>query len=154
MVDHPFTPNMRFNEDPDWLLHAIKDTHEQLAFVREPLAIFHTDQSRARLSVNRKSGWMETRRWIVESREMFTPRARSYILVTICLRSCVESDTGIREYFSLLGDCGKYGVLTPAVLWFFLRTAFLFPALKRWAPKGLITKLAEWCRSGWAASRE
>ena len=153
MTDHPFTPDMRFNEDPDWLLHSIHDTSEQLAFVREPLAIFHTDDSRARLSVNRKSGWKETRRWIVEGKDIFTRKARSYILVTICLRSCVESESGIGDYFSLLKDCWKFGVVTPTVLWFFFRTAFLFPALKRWAPRGLITTLAKWGRSSWAGSR-
>ena len=153
MLQHPFTPDMRINEDPDWLLHAIHDTHEQLAFVREPLATFHTDESRSRLSVNRKSGWEETRQWIVEGGNLFTPRARSYILVTICLRSCVESNAGVREYFSLLGDCWRYGTITPTVLWFFFRTAFLFPALKRWAPRGLISTFAKWARSSWAGSQ-
>lgn len=153
MIDHPFTPDMRFNEDPDWLLHAIRDTNEQLVFVRAPLAIFHTDESRVRLSVNKSSGWKTTRQWILDGKGLFTPRARSYILVTICLRSCVESDAGIRDYFSLLGDCWRYGVITPGVLWFFLRTAFLFPALKRGAPRRLITTLARWGGSSWAGSR-
>jgi len=153
MLDHPFTPDMRINEDPDWLLHAIHNTNEQLAFVREPLAIFHTDENRNRLSANRKSAWKETRQWIVEGKDIFTPKARSFILVTICLRACVESESGIRDYFSLLRDCWRYGVVTPKVLWFFFRTAFLFPALKRWAPRGLISTLAKWGRSSWAGSR-
>jgi glycosyltransferase involved in cell wall biosynthesis len=150
MIEHPFTPDMRINEDPDWLLHAIHDTNEQLAFVREPLAIFHTDENRARLSANRKSAWKETRQWIVEGKDIFTRRASSYILVTICLRACVESESGIRNYFSILGDCWRYGVVTPTVLWFFFRTAFLFPALKRWAPRGLIKTMAGWARSSWS----
>jgi len=153
MVDHPFTPDMRYNEDADWLLRAIHDTNEQLAFVREPLAIFHADENRTRLSANRKTAWKETRQWIVEGKDIFTPRARSCILVTICLRSCVESESGIRDYFSILGDCRRYGVITPIVLWFHFRTAFLFPLLKRWAPRGLITTVAKWARSSWVGSQ-
>lgn len=153
MLEHPFTPDMRINEDPDWLLHAIRDTGNQLAFVREPLAIFHTAENRTRLSANRQSAWKETRDWVVESKELFTPRARSYIFVTTCLRACVESNCGVRTYFSLLADCWKYGAVTPTVLWFFFRTAFLFPALKRWAPRGLIKSLARWAGSSWAGTR-
>ena len=152
LLDHLFTPGMRINEDPDWLLHAIHDTAGQLAFVYEPLAIFHAAENRTRLSANRKSAWLETRQWIVEGQGIFTPTARAYILVTICLRACVESDSGAGNYFSLLADCRRYGAITPAVLWFFFRTAFLFPALKRWAPRGLITRLAKWARSSWAGS--
>jgi len=153
MLDHPFTPDMRINEDPDWLLHAIHDPINQLAFVREPLAVFHTAESHTRLSVNRKMGWKEVRDWVVDGKDLFTPKARSYILVTHCLRACVESNCGIRVCFSLLGDCWRYGAITPGVLWFFFRTAFLFPAVKRWAPRALIATLAKWGRSSWAGTR-
>jgi len=153
MLEHPFTPDMRINEDPDWLLHAIHDTGNQLAFVHEPLAIFHTAEDRPRLSAKRKLGWKESRDWVVDSRDLFTPRARSYILVTTCLRAVVEWNCGIRTYFSLLADCWRYGVITPTILWFFFRTAFLFPALKRWAPRGLIKTLAKRAGSSWAGTR-
>jgi glycosyltransferase involved in cell wall biosynthesis len=150
MIDHPFTPDMRLNEDPDWLLRAVHDTNQQLAFVREPLAIFHTDDRRARLSIDHASGWRITRQWIIANKHIFTPRAVSFILVTICLRSCVESDSRIGDYFSILGDSCRFGVITPAILWFFFRTAFLFPALKRYAPRSPIRILAKWARSSWA----
>jgi len=152
MVDHPFTPDMLFNEDPDWLLRVVHDTDQQLVFVREPLTIFHAEERRGRLSVSRTSGWNTTRQWIIERQHIFTPRARSFLLVTICLRSCVESNSRIRDYVSILGDCYEYGVVTPKVLWLFVRTAFLFPALKHWAPTGLTTTLAKWARSSWAGS--
>jgi glycosyltransferase involved in cell wall biosynthesis len=153
MIEHPFTPDMRFNEDADWLLHTIHDTNEQLVFVREPLAIFHADENRARLSVRQASAWKMTRQWILQDKHIFTPRARSFILVTICLRSCVESESGIRNCLSILGDCWRCGVVTPTVLWLFLRTAFVFPALRRWAPRKLTMTLAKWSGSSWEGSK-
>jgi glycosyltransferase involved in cell wall biosynthesis len=82
-----FDPSLSHHHDWDWALRA--STVATLAFCAEPLAVWHVDHDRRRLSMG--ADWQNSLEWARSSRDLFTARAYAgFLLVnvyTIALRA-------------------------------------------------------------------
>ena len=79
------------HEGSDWLLRAIREPGAGVEFVptREPLAIFHGEESRERMS--NASDWRASLAWADASRDLLTPRAHAAFVLT---RASLEARRG------------------------------------------------------------
>jgi glycosyltransferase involved in cell wall biosynthesis len=140
MLEVPFDPSVRMNDDSDWLLQAIHDTDAQLHILHEPLAIYHSEASRLRMGTDPKEleAGAISRKWAMRRRSMFTRKALSYFFVTLCLPAAVRGKLGVKTYADILSDCWRYGSISLAVLWFSFRAVFLFPLIYAVTNKSMI----------------
>jgi glycosyltransferase involved in cell wall biosynthesis len=85
LLAHPFTSDLKKNQDTDWLLRFFPADPAHSAFVDEPLAIFHREPNLQRISTTRN--WRQTYDWATVNRGLFTSRSFAYLLMTECCRS-------------------------------------------------------------------
>lgn len=135
----PFDPALPRHGDLDWALRATADPEAGLSFVpgREPLATWHADRSRTRVS-NRQD-WAFSRAWIERRRAEVTARAYASFLLTSVAAKAVRQ--GCRRALpGLARDAFSRGTPEPMALLVFAATAVLprgwREALSHWATRG------------------
>ena len=94
--------------DYDWLLRALREPDAALECVEhsEPLAVYHRDESRSRLS--NSADWQYLRSWIQDNQELVTPRARAGFLLTQASLTAARARDK-RAFFLLLSDAFRAG---------------------------------------------
>jgi glycosyltransferase involved in cell wall biosynthesis len=95
-----FTSKLKRNQDVDWMLRAMAVRDATLAVVPEPLVIFHESGSTGRVS--KKADWRFQFEWLERNRALFTRRAYSYFVATVCIEDAVRQRSGIGAYSGLL----------------------------------------------------
>jgi GT2 family glycosyltransferase len=126
------------HEDLDWVLRASGDPRVGFEFVphREPLAIWHGEGSRPRISTQPDSGF--SRRWIEHRRAEVTPRAYASFLLTWVAANAVREGRR-RNLPAIAREAFRFGAPTPSVLLLFLGIGALpcrpRESLGRWATK-------------------
>jgi glycosyltransferase involved in cell wall biosynthesis len=139
----PFTPGLIIHNDYDWLLRACRVDGACVQFVetKEPLAIWHIEENRPRLS--NKTDWQYALSWIRDNRELVTQRAyASFVLTEVVMRAAGARDW--RAFVPLLQDAYKNGkpsfndLISYFGVWFIprepaRRIALLFDRLRRGA---------------------
>lgn len=87
LLDVPFTPGLKVNQDTDWILRAAKIPGFVVAFVDEALAVFYNEPKRARIGSSAAKGkidWTYSFDWAVQNRMLFTtPKAFAFFIVTV-----------------------------------------------------------------------
>ncbi|MFL5627867.1 MAG: glycosyltransferase family 2 protein [Ktedonobacteraceae bacterium] len=131
MLEVPFTKGLQRNQDTDWLLRASNKKDLTIAVLTDVLSIFYNDTDRVRIS--KTNDWRYSLEWAINNREIFTPKALSYFIATISTHNAAKLGEPSTVLWSLLANCRQYGRLTPGVLWFFARNAFLFPWARRFS---------------------
>lgn len=116
------------HEGSDWLLRALREpgTGVELAATPEPLAVFHGEESRERMS--NASDWRASLAWAAANRALLTPRAYAgFVLVRASLEARRGRDW--RAAWRLLGTAFGDGrptaacVLAFALIWLVPRRA-------------------------------
>jgi glycosyltransferase involved in cell wall biosynthesis len=80
VIQIPFTPGLRRNMEADWLLHVARVPGIAVAFVFEPLAIWHIEADYPR--IGDWQDWEYVIRWAQARRELFTARAFAGFMLT------------------------------------------------------------------------
>lgn len=89
----PFTDGLRRHVDPDWALRAVREPNVGLIFpdTREPLAIWHIEQGRTRVSTG--GDWRTSLEWVRERRGLFTREAYAgFICKTVSARAAASRE--------------------------------------------------------------
>jgi glycosyltransferase involved in cell wall biosynthesis len=113
-ISMPFTRGLRKNQDTDWLLRAFAGCSGRSVFISEPLAIFHRQPGLPRVSTTRD--WEHTFRWAERNSNLFTCRAKSFILMTECARSANRQGCGIKTLMLLWSKCSPSARRSPRLL--------------------------------------
>jgi glycosyltransferase involved in cell wall biosynthesis len=95
-----FTSKLKRNQDVDWMLRAMAVKDAVLAIVPEPLVIFHETGKTGRVS--KKADWRFQFEWLERNRELFSRKAYSFFVATVCLEDAVRQRAGAAAYATLL----------------------------------------------------
>jgi glycosyltransferase involved in cell wall biosynthesis len=117
LLDVPFTKGLKCLQDMDWVLRALQHPATQVRFVPEPLAIFHNDVGRDRVTKN--VNWKYSYDWAMRNRTIFSPKGLAFFIVVFCINPAARQDVELRVLLSMLRDCRRFGRLTPKLLWLF-----------------------------------
>jgi glycosyltransferase involved in cell wall biosynthesis len=128
LLEVPFTPGLRRNQDADWLLRAVPASGQPIHVVPRTLGIFHNEKAPGRINSN--LDWRYSHDWAVRNRSLFTRKAIAFYFATYCLHTAMRQNAGLWAAGRLFLSCFAYGHLSPKVLWFFLRHAFLTPVIQ------------------------
>jgi glycosyltransferase involved in cell wall biosynthesis len=111
----PFRHRRLPHEGSDWLLRALKrpGTGLELAATRAPLAVFHGEETRERMS--NATDWRASLAWAADNRDLLTPRAYAGFVLT---RASLEARRGRdwRASLRLVGEAFRGGRPTIACL--------------------------------------
>jgi glycosyltransferase involved in cell wall biosynthesis len=127
LLEVPFTRGQKLLQDLDWLLHAYNHPAMRVAFVEEPLTIFHNDSGRQR--VTKKIDWDYSFHWAMRNRHLFTRKAFGFFVAIYCINPAAQQRapwSALRPLFAammrdgrptpkLLGLCFLYTVVYPTV---------------------------------------
>jgi hypothetical protein len=75
----PFTEGLSRHQDWDWLIRVTSHPGVEVAFVWEPLVVWHLEESRS--SMSRSTDPTPSMAW-VETNEFITPKAKAYFIAT------------------------------------------------------------------------
>lgn len=95
-----FTSKLKRNQDVDWMLRAMAVKDATFAIVPEPLVIFHESGNAGRVS--KKADWRFQFEWLERNQALFTRRAYSYFVATVCIEDAVRQRSGAGAYSDLL----------------------------------------------------
>lgn len=95
-----FTSKLKRNQDVDWMLRAMAVKNATFAIVPEPLIIFHESGNAGRVS--KKADWRFQFEWLERNRALFTRRAYSFFIATVCIEDAVRQRAGAGAYSRLL----------------------------------------------------
>jgi glycosyltransferase involved in cell wall biosynthesis len=110
----PFASGMRRYVDLDWLLRAAQVPGFGVEFVwDEPLAIWHMEESRARIS-NGADG-QYTLDWAREHRTLFTPRAYASFVLWLGSASAARGRDA-NAFWGLISEARRHGRVRPVDL--------------------------------------
>lgn len=91
----PFQAGLKKHQDWDWVLRATAEG-AQIAFLKQPLAIWNLDEGRARVSS--ENSWRVSMEWIRSSRNRVTPRAyASFIATYVAPQAAASSSASFLE---------------------------------------------------------
>jgi glycosyltransferase involved in cell wall biosynthesis len=135
LLEVPFRKGLKRNQDTDWVLQALRLPNVSLALVEEPLTIFHNEKKRKRVTSG--SEWQMCRDWAIDNRELFTRHALSTYLAILPMNLAAQEGVAWGAMRSLLGDCRRYGSLSPKILWLFTLYGILYPYLRRIMAPGI-----------------
>jgi glycosyltransferase involved in cell wall biosynthesis len=110
----PFRKGLKLLQDLDWLLRGYPELQMRVVFVAKPLAIFHNDYSRQR--VTKRIDWQYSRQWAMLNRHLFTAKSLGFFLVIFCLNPAAQQAVPWPELKGLLHDVRSYGKLTPKLI--------------------------------------
>jgi glycosyltransferase involved in cell wall biosynthesis len=104
----PFDSSLRDNDDLDWVLRASATEGAGVEFVPtgEPLAIWHLDEDRSRMS--HTTDWRDSLAWIRRCRHLVTPRAYAAFILT-WMGSDEARQRQWRAFWPLLREAFRHG---------------------------------------------
>lgn len=108
VADVPFRKGLLKHVDPDWLLRAVAGAGVGIQFAAgaEPLAVWHIEERRSRISND--VGWQYSLEWIRGNRHLVTRRAYAGFLLTVAsLAASRERDW--RGFTTLLREASRHG---------------------------------------------
>jgi glycosyltransferase involved in cell wall biosynthesis len=114
LLNVPFKRGQKLLQDLDWLLRGYPELQGRVVFVGKPLAIFHNDYSRQR--VTKRIDWQYSHQWALLNRHLFTAKSLGFFLVIFCLNPAAQQAAPWPELKSLLHDVRSYGKLTPKLI--------------------------------------
>jgi len=102
----PFRKGLKRFQDTDWLLRAGAHPRARIEVIAEPLVTYYMDSQQA---VSRKPDWEYLYNWAQENRPLFTRRAYSFFLATVCVPRAAKQREPIRVFLKLLKECAFSG---------------------------------------------
>jgi glycosyltransferase involved in cell wall biosynthesis len=107
MLDCPFTPGLKRNQDVDWLLRAMKHPQARFQIVWEPLAVFNCLPDPRRVS--KSADWRFHLNWTLENRQLFTPKSLTCFLATVCMEDAARQQNRVVALPRILNAIWRYG---------------------------------------------
>ncbi|MFL6306060.1 MAG: glycosyltransferase family 2 protein [Candidatus Sulfotelmatobacter sp.] len=123
-----FTSKLKRNQDVDWMLRAMAVKGATLVIVPEPLIVFHETGKIGRVS--KKADWRFQFEWLERNRELFSRKAYSFFVATVCIEDAVRQRAGAVAYARLLRAFLFRGRPAPRSAFFFAYYA-LYPESMR-----------------------
>jgi glycosyltransferase involved in cell wall biosynthesis len=132
----PFTKGLKALQDLDWLLRAFEYGKTRYLSVEEPLAIFHNENSFARITSG--IGWKFCYEWGMTNIHRFTRKAFGFYLAIFCINRAMQQRATLREVMSLLRDIWRFGRLSTKLIFLCFLYVFVYPLIRRFAsPRSL-----------------
>jgi glycosyltransferase involved in cell wall biosynthesis len=131
-----FTSKLKRNQDVDWMLRAMAVKDAVLAIVPEPLVVFHESGKTGRVS--KKADWQFQFEWLEHNRALFTGKAYSFFVATVCMEDAMRQRAGLGAYGSLVSSFLSRGRPTLRSA-FFLAYYALYPEPMRAARRARAT---------------
>jgi glycosyltransferase involved in cell wall biosynthesis len=135
LLNVPFRKGMKLLQDLDWLLRGYPDQQMRIEFVEEPLAVFHNDSSRQR--VTRRIDWQYSRQWAIANRHLFTEKALGFFLVIFCVNPAAQQAVAWPEIKDMLREVRNYGKVTPKLV----TLSFLYVCVYPWIARYLSPRM-------------
>jgi glycosyltransferase involved in cell wall biosynthesis len=129
LLETPFTRGQRTLQDLDWLLRGVARPDCEIAFIPEPLSIFHNEHA-GRDRVTKKVDWQYSYHWALANRSLFTPKALAFFLVVFCINPAARQQVGWPTTRSIWADCRRFGVITPKLRGLLFLYTFIYPAIR------------------------
>jgi hypothetical protein len=134
MLQVPFTPGLKRNQDADWMLRGLSRRDVSIAILPDTLTIFHDIASTERVS--KKADWRFHYDWAIANRQQFSRKALGFFLLTTCVQEAVLQREALRSVLLLVRESFRIGSPTPLSLAFCVYY-WLFPerlrkALRAW----------------------
>jgi hypothetical protein len=107
-----------------------------LAIVPEPLVVFHETGKTGRVS--KKADWRFQFEWLERNRKLFTRKAYSFFVATVCMEDAVRQRAGMGAYSALVRSFLSRGRPTLRSA-FFLAYYALYPESMRAARRARVT---------------
>ena len=123
----PFATGLRRHQDTDWYLRMAAIAGVEITFVREPLAIWHTEENRPR--VTGVSDWRYSLEWLRGVRCVMTARAYAGFIATQ-LAPEAASQGEWAAFFPLLRETFAHGKPLPIDLVLYLGIWFIPPSFR------------------------
>jgi glycosyltransferase involved in cell wall biosynthesis len=102
----PFTVGLPRLQELDWTIRALGHPDVELVIAAEPLAIWHTDEDRPRLSS--AMPWQESLAWVRGIRPLVTRRAYAAIIMSV-VSSMAAPTRNPRVFATLLREARRHG---------------------------------------------
>lgn len=119
MLALPFTTGLPYNQDIDWFLRASKSKKLSVAWVDEPLTIYHANETIVRTS--KRHSWEIPYEWAVKSRKILLSRkAFAYCILVACVPRARASQQPLRDQVFLLRKAISLGEVGPRFMCRFL----------------------------------
>lgn len=139
----PFRSGLKKHQDWDWLLRVMAQPGLGIAFLSDPLAVWHDMPDEARISSN--SDWQFSLSWARENRNVFTAKGYSLFVARVCLRSAMAQRAGSAAVLHLASILIKEGIPSPSVLFHFATILLV--------PRSHITRIRHFCLRHFSSSR-
>jgi glycosyltransferase involved in cell wall biosynthesis len=127
LLEVPFTPGQKLLQDLDWLLHAYQHPAMRVAFVEEPLTVFHNDSGRQR--VTKKIDWDYSFHWAMRNRHLFTRKAFGFFVAVYCINPAAQQHTPWSSLRPLFGAMFRNGKATPKLLGLCFLYTVVYPSV-------------------------
>jgi glycosyltransferase involved in cell wall biosynthesis len=140
----PFRPEVRSQEDLDWLMRVSLRADRHLHVISEPLAIYHNQETSGREGAvaNFDCLWS----YALQNRDLFTPRAFSFYLATRCAQGVTSSSTVMKRWLQVYRGM-KTGHMTLRTLIFAVLYASLPVDLRRYVRHAISTAVPHFGKS-------
>jgi glycosyltransferase involved in cell wall biosynthesis len=125
LLEVPFASGLKRNQDTDWLLRAFAQPCAKINLISEPLVVFYNSSLANRVS--NTLDWRDHFDWLRQNETLFTPKASSYFLATICTATAVRQKLGTSTFLKLLYETAKRNPFSPKCLWLCFANWFVFP---------------------------
>jgi glycosyltransferase involved in cell wall biosynthesis len=102
----PFTVGLRRQQELDWALRALHHDDVGLVYAPEPVAIWHQDEDRPRISL--EAPWQEQLDWLRRSRHLMTPRAYAALVMSV-ISSMAAPTRSLTVFRTLLREARRHG---------------------------------------------
>jgi glycosyltransferase involved in cell wall biosynthesis len=124
----PFTSGLRRHQDTDWYLRVANVEGVGIEFVREPLAIWHLEENRPKITG--RSDWRNSLGWLRSRREIITPRAyTSFISSQLAAEAIQQNDW--EAFFPLLQEAVFVGSPHPFAMLHYFGLWFVPATMRR-----------------------
>jgi glycosyltransferase involved in cell wall biosynthesis len=125
----PFTSNLWFHEDWEWLLRVSTLEGVGIVFVPDAQAIVSAEEDRTRLSY--KVDWRHSLAWIRKNRDLVTPRAYAGFITTMAAPAAAREGDW-KAFWTLLQEAISFGRPRPTDFLLYLVTWLVPRKVKHW----------------------
>lgn len=129
LLEVPFTKGLKALQDLDWLLNAYFNRKMNVAFVEEPLTIFHNEDVRNR--VTKAIDWRFSYNWAMQNRRLFTPKAFAAFLIIYCINPASQQGEPLRERMRVFKQCFQLGKMDGRLMILFVLYNSVYTAMSK-----------------------
>jgi hypothetical protein len=116
LLEVPFRKGLRKHQDWDWVLRSTAREEVRIVFVEQPLAVWHLDDQRDRVS--QQDSWQSSLEWIHSVKHLVTRRAYASFLANYVARQAAAArawEMAVSLFVEMMRE-GQPGVRDMALL--------------------------------------